>query len=544
MSSTLPQRLPGTGSWAPSKILLDALENLSAFDEMSTVRYCVGVVEHMLGVRMNLPESSRRRTYLMALLSAVSEHQHGWQALGSAVDLVEGDTYPAQRVRTAIAVTEVPLFPPAEWAELMTLLSGLQFPELPRIYEEVMAYRGEPPPPAHCSEPWLAVLHAATFNARPGEPLPCVQLVARLAHHIEGPQSNGLAAWATAHGAARVAGGSGGSSPPTALEPMAPGFDVRAVPYRTSPTKQSAEQTTAWSAAADAFPVTISKVQPSNSETPRVWRPGACLLVRVSPLPDPDHDKERLLSYWWQLGPFPNRPIRGEDRRIDVRRLPERVMALVEEAEAGWAYFHKDDLTLEFLLPRELLELPVESWTKRPLLGANGTLGEDHPVVLRSLDRMERPDTHGRWAKRWDGLARGEAGIAHWFPEDGRARLLMDPLPAVVVLGSPPRGRGEQEADFDELGECLRVGVPVVVWDRREGRDPAFRRDLADLLARRGAMSLPDAVRELRILARDDDSEGASLLIGRHMALLWDDPYRLPEDPRGTGPSGAGRGES
>ncbi|MFJ8938670.1 hypothetical protein ACIRL0_23590 [Streptomyces sp. NPDC102365] len=518
--------MDGTGSWAPSKILLDALEGLSAFDEMSTVRTCVGVVEQLLGVRMNLPESPRRRTYLMTFLSAVSEHRNGWQALGSAVDYVEGDTFSAQRVRTAIAVTEVPLFSPAEWAELMTLLSGLQIPELPWLYQEVLAYRGEPPPPAHCAEPWLAVLHAATFNARPGEPPPCVQLVARLARHVKGPQANGLASWAEAHGTATMSGGS-----PTRPRGESPGSGA---PYSLGPTAP---------ATLPGTPVQ-TRSDHDHADDPRVWRPGAGLLVRIKPLPDPDHDKERLLSHWWQLGPFPARPIRGEDRRIDLRRLSERVTALVEEAEAGWAYFYKDDLTLEFFLPRELLELPVESWAKRPLLGANGVLGEDHPVVLRSLDRMERPDTHGRWAKRWDHLARGEEGRAHWFPEDGRARLLIDPLPALVVLSSPPRRRGEQETEFDELGECLRVGVPVVIWDRREGHDPVFRRDLADLLARRGATDLPDAVRELRILARDDDPESASSLIGRHLALLWDDPYRLPEDPRGTATPEADRGES
>ncbi|MGC5567228.1 effector-associated domain 2-containing protein [Streptomyces sp. FR-108] len=524
MSSTLPRKVDGTGSWAPSKILLDALEGLSAFDEMSTVRTCAGVVEQLLGVRMNLPESPRRRTYLMTLLSAVSEHRNGWQALGSAVDYVEGDTFSAQRVRTAIAVTEVPLFSPEEWAELMTLLSGLQIPELPWLYQEVMAYRGEPPPPAHCAEPWLAVLHAATFNARPGEPPPCVQLVARLARHVKGPQAAGLASWAAAHGMATLSG----------VSPTGPRGELpeSGAPSPLGPTAPA------------TLPGTPVQTRSDPADDPRVWRPGAGLLVRVKPLPDPDHDKERLLSHWWQLGPFPARPIRGEDRRIDLRRLSEWVAALVEEAEAGWAYFYKDDLTLEFFLPRELLELPVESWSKRPLLGANGVLGEDHPVLLRSLDRMERPDTHGRWAKRWDHLARGEEGRAHWFPEDGRARLLIDPLPALVVLSSPPRRRGEQETEFDELGECLRVGVPVVVWDRREGHDPVFRRDLADLLARRGATDLPDAVRELRILARDDDPERASSLIGRHLALLWDDPYRLPEDPRGTATPEADRGES
>ncbi|MFE2887017.1 hypothetical protein [Streptomyces sp. NPDC059272] len=515
-------------SWAPpSKILIDALQNLSAFADMEAVRHCVHAVEGLLGRRLNLGESNHLRTYLISLVSAVLTHEDGLHVLGSAVDLVEGDTPQAQRVRTVIAVIQVPLFPEADWAELMGHLNGLSVPDLPQVYEEVMAYRAEPAPPAHCTEPWLAVLHAATFNSRPNQPPPCVQLVARLAEHVRSPHGSALAVWAAQHGATTRSGPereqSPNGSPPKGLSPD--GARV-AAPSATASSSQ-------------AEPYTL----PTALAVPPVWQPRLCLLIQVRSLPDPEHEQQRLLSYWYRLRPSPGRVVHGLDQRIHLGHLPEHVQDLVYEAETTWAYFSTRELTLEFLLPRELLEKPVEQWPKRAMGRAQGKLGEEHPVLLRSLDRAQRRDTHGKWAMRWNALVSGEAGGAHWFPEDGNARLLTDPLPAVVVLSSPPRGHAEQEDGFDELGECLRVGVPIVAWDRREGRDEKFRRELADLLAQNGGSDLPEVVKSLRIRAKDQHSESSSALIGRHLALLWDDPYRLPEDPRTVGDTSTPRGE-
>jgi hypothetical protein len=118
----------------------------------------------------------------------------------------------------------------------------------------------------------------------------------------------------------------------------------------------------------------------------------------------------------------------------------------------------------------------------------------------------------------------------HWFPEDGRPHLLSDPPPAVVVLSRPPSGARSGRMGhphIDELGEALRTGVPVVLWDRREGGDPAFRAALRSLLEGNDPRELPDIVKTLRTAAEGGDSED-HMSVGRHVALLWDDPSRMP----------------
>ncbi|GAT82293.1 hypothetical protein [Streptomyces sp. F-3] len=522
-------------SWMPPKILLDALEALPCFEEPGMLHECARLVGHALGVRITLPESSRRRLCLLYLLREVMPHPDGIQVLGSVVSTLEGETRHMAQVRTAIALAEVPLFPADSWKRLMALLSGLDLLDVRGIFQEALGWRPDPLP-KHCEEPWSAVLHAATLNARPGEPLPCVLLVERFAAYAKGRQQRELLEWVEEHRFQPDAYPHVPTPRPApAASPVTPApAPATARAAARMPAAAVANAPAATRAAGRPDPAVATAAEsaawPDSDAADAVWTPGACLLIRLRPLPDPDHSGERLLTYWWQREESEPYPRRGGDVRIDVAELPEHVKTLVEEAETGWAYFWKEDLTLEFLLPRDLLDLPVEKWAKRGFHGADGTLGEDHPVVVRSLERMERTDTHGRWAKRWDALVTACEGPVHWFPEDGRARLLTEPQPVMVVLSDPP-GRGPDDSPgIDELGESLRAGVPIVVWDRRGGVDPAFRDELQELTSRKGIHRLPEVLRSLRIEAGGEDAAGggSSTTLGRHAALLWDDPYRLP----------------
>ncbi|MFI1826197.1 hypothetical protein ACH41E_07020 [Streptomyces sp. NPDC020412] len=510
-------------SWGPPKILIDALEALPCLEEPALLHECARQVGRALGVTIAVPDSSRRRVALLFLLREVMPYPDGFQVLGSVVSALEGETRHMARVRTAIALAEVPVFPPDSWERLMELLGGLEVLDIVGAFRAAL---GLPPEdlPQHCTEPWSAVLYAATLNARPGEPLPCVLLVELFARLATGQQQKDLLNWATEHrlqpdGTGRTVLAVDGDGPADSLVPV-PADGGNGAGVGGTPDGGARH--------GDHHGSTRTAVAPPQVVAPAVWAPGACLLIRLRPLPDPDHEGELLLSYWRQTGGPAPYPVRGGDLRVDVAELPEHVKTLVEQAETGWAYFWKEDLTLEFLFPRDLLDLPVEQWEKRGFLDASGTLGEDHPVVLRSLERMERADTHGRWAKRWDALVADRGGPVHWFPADGRARLLTDPPPVVVVLSDPPGRPKGHRAGVDELGESLRAGVPIVIWDRRGGIDPAFRDELLKLTARQGIRQLPDAVRSLRIEAGGEDPEGGSSMLGRHAALLWDDPYRLP----------------
>ncbi|KAA0935711.1 VMAP-C domain-containing protein [Streptomyces apricus] len=500
-------------TWGPPKILLDALDAVPCFEESALLHECARQVGRALRIRIALPDTSRRRVALLFLLRAVMPHPDGLQVVGGVVSLLEGETREVARLRTAIALAEVPLFPASAWEKLMPLLGSLEVLDMHGVFREALGSHPDPLP-AHCAEPWSAVLHAATLNARPGGPLPCVLLVEHLARYAKGHQQQELLEWAGEHRgrpeaypgtmeADSLSAAEGGGDPLPGRRPQASG--PLSLPEPTVPSLPGVDRET-------------------------VWAPSTWLLIRLRPLFYSDHEGMRQLTYWCQNGNDPNPyPVKGGDLEVDVADLPERVRSLVHEAETGWAYACKEDLALEFVLPRDLMDLPVETWAKEKFGNAEATLGKDHPLVLRSLERVEGRATHGRWAKRWDALKPGCQGPVHWFPGEHPDRLLSDPHPVMVVLSMPPGSQENARSGTDELDASLRAGVPIVVWDRRGGADPAFRSELLELTTRKGIHRLPDEVRSLRIAAEDGDAAmGGASLLGRHAAMLWDDPYRLP----------------
>jgi hypothetical protein len=80
-----------------------------------------------------------------------------------------------------------------------------------------------------------------------------------------------------------------------------------------------------------------------------------------------------------------------------------------------------------------------------------------------------------------------------------------------------------------ELELALRAGVPVVLWDRRAPLTSETR-TLIEELFRGDPGELPERVRRLRVEAVISASGDRSEHLGRHLALLWDDPNRLIEE--------------
>lgn len=493
----------GTREWAPPRLLLEALEQVRVLQDPQVLRDCVQWVGRSLDLPLHVHEGPHRRVWLVNLLLALREHPRGLRTLEEWIELLAPETHDVRRLRVAIAVAEVPLFPAKDWEQLLVLLRDFGPGDLGGVYEELFYGRGEPLFPHDADDPLFVVLHAATLNCVPGQPHPCVQMVARLAELAKDACAEGLRAWADAHSDTSSPFSVGATAPAVPDEPERPAADA-AVSAATA------------------------------------WSPEACLTVRIRRMADGEAEHPQVVvSSWWQVTRHGGLGFRGEDLQVAEEEAPVAVQLLVEEAESGWAYLHKEDLALEFFMPAELVHLPVERWPKKPFHGVEAALGEDHPVMVRSLDRLERRALHGRWQQQWRfGVGAGEDFRIHWFPDDQRSRLRTDP-PAVVVLSSPPGPIGARGGS-DELAQALRAGAGVVVWDRRECLDPAFREELTHVLSRSDLRRLPTVVQTLRIRAWNGDA-GEGSAVGCHLALLWDDPFRLPVAP-GSGAVGSSPG--
>ncbi|WP_406271249.1 hypothetical protein OH779_32290 [Actinacidiphila glaucinigra] len=476
----------------PPRYLVDAVAQVSCLRDTETLRQVVHRLCPQLSPSLDTTAATSRRGVVFAVMEELSVQPAGIARLIETLEVREGNSITMRKLKVATAAWEVELLDDESWEELFDLLDGIRIPDLDRRYAEFLDTLGRFAPPLPCTEPWTVFLHAATLNARPGNQLPCFQVLQQLlALGADGERQQLIIDWAEEHD-----------------------------PYRPAATGRSER------------PPAADEGSPA-SEHIGVWNPSDYLMVQLRPLLDAESGRDTLLSHWLRV--HPGGRIKGEDSRIDLRDAEREVATLVFHAESDMAH-RRADLALEFVLPRDLLDLDVERWHKTSFQGVGGVLGEDHHVVVRSLDRLGRRDLHGRWGRRWDAFANGRAGRVHWYPEDGRSHLLSEPPPAVAVLSDPPTGaRGETGArgSRDELVEALRAGVPVILWDRRGPADPVFLSALRSLLDRHDLRGLPGVVKALRIAAIDSDPEN-DVLVGRHVALLWDDPNRMPVASVGT----------
>jgi hypothetical protein len=271
---------------------------------------------------------------------------------------------------------------------------------------------------------------------------------------------------------------------------------------------------------------------------PPAVRPGQEYLA-IHIAPDPLEDGRYTVSHSlmsdaggpnWQHG--------DPMQRVPTDGLQHAVTRVIKAVEGGGG----DRLAhvwLEFVLPFELLNLPVDWWPRDTAEVPNVPLAVDYPVVVRSLDRLQNRDWYRFWRTRWQQLARDEhpsesvyVNIAHKNGNHLRgleARLGDNEHCVALVLSEPPlpdRGNGRRE-----LQAALRSGLPVVIW-HRAGRSTEEFRGVLDGLLTEGLSRFPAKVAAYRRRAAIDaaDDEDAAH-IGRHLAVLWDDPDRKPVRP-------------
>ncbi|MEU9733138.1 hypothetical protein [Streptomyces sp. NPDC048002] len=254
------------------------------------------------------------------------------------------------------------------------------------------------------------------------------------------------------------------------------------------------------------------------------------LAIRIMPAPlDEGH---YTVSYWFHSdarGPdFEGRRDSAVIPFADLQRTVSEVISEVERAEGD----RPGQLRLEFVLPLELINLPVESWPLDTSEDPPLPLGMTYPaVVIRSLERLLDQRWHGRWRLRWQRLRQEPtSGSVYWSIPAGPQHQhvvpgLLDEEYVAAVLSEPPEdGRAQGCLEFKT---ALRTGYPVVVWHRTGESTTEFRQVLGELFADGFADLLPRITR-FRRQAAALGSAAPEHQIGRHLAVLWDDPDRKP----------------
>lgn len=249
--------------------------------------------------------------------------------------------------------------------------------------------------------------------------------------------------------------------------------------------------------------------------------------------PDALEADRYLVTAWLQVGREPGSTLQCSDEALPLSRIPELLERLLT-SESSVIGRPSHDLTIEFLLPRALLDEPVEQ-SMINIAGFEHRIGIRYPVIVRSLDRMRTAALHHEWRHKWGWLSGHSVdapvcllGQRGEYDNEELYSKLSGASTAVLALAFPPWSRADDD-EPDEHWVGLVAGVPVVAWCR-DGRDPAqFAREVKGLLAT-DVMKLPRRAMDLRRQALSGGLAGSgSSHLGLSLTLLFDDADRIPE---------------
>lgn len=432
------------------------------------------------------------RSQYLALLMLCMRHSDGLSCLAATMDLLEpGSQESCRMFRLADEWKAVQTLPP-EFTEAWELLEGafrsvhLTIDQRRRLVEQATLSRVRHLP-GHTVSPWSDFLHLVGQNAVPEQVPPWMAYLDKATEWMDAASRRELRA-INRHRAVRWEFG------------------------------EALDRRRYGAVAASAAPSAVHDEH---------------LAIRIMPAPlDEEH---YTVSYWFHSdarGPdFERRRDSPAIPFEDLQRTVSEVIAEVERAEGD----RPGQLRLEFVLPLELINLPVETWpldaaTENPHL----LLGNSYPaVVIRSLDRLLDQRWHGWWRLRWHKLQQEPMADAVYMSVPGNdaqhsgkvvAGLLDETYVAAVLSEPPEAGRPHGRL---EIETALTTGYPVVMWHRTSESTAEFRQALNDLLAGGFAGLLPRITRFRREAAALGAGEHNDH-IGRHLAVLWDDPDRKP----------------
>ncbi|MEU9337875.1 hypothetical protein AB0D49_32705 [Streptomyces sp. NPDC048290] len=491
MADTVPPPDPHT-----TDQLADALMQVRVLDDLEVRRLCVLDALDRLRLRLSIPEFDDKKIHVVAMVRAFGTVPNGWRRLTEAVQHLADHDLPSRHAAALAHPVVPPVVDGSALHELERALAGLDrtsVPELPAVYHAAAGEHFGPLPPAvHTA--WDAYRLLTHTNRPLDGPPRTVRFVQELAAVIPADRGDPLRAWL--------------------------GRQVRA----TAPSSDAAQ--------ADLH-ASRSRAGGWRKEP----RHPAHLLIRIVPsTATPDRVD---ISCWVNSGPAWE-PRRREERSVPAAEMRLHVATLLDREEARLRT-HRGGLVLEFILPLALLNEPVEDWPRHSAFGPEKVwdndlggppIGVGHPVVVRSLERIEALQLHRVWNERWDVLTDGgaQARVHQCAPGDGArrdwlyARLSDRPDVVLMTLGSPP----DDQHGRTELLIGLQAGLPLLVWSRSPapaGTPPPLAEDVLE-----GAPGdVLEQLTRLRSAPGTGDHNGGGPR--PRLAVLWDDPNRLPEVP-------------
>jgi hypothetical protein len=217
---------------------------------------------------------------------------------------------------------------------------------------------------------------------------------------------------------------------------------------------------------------------------------------------------------------------KAEEEAFPLNQIPLLLKEILVQSSSRCAL---SDLTIEFFLPRHLLNHEFDRWEIEITQDLLIPIGVECKVVLRSEERL-LPNyclKKNDWKKKWKKLkelnycssssafASGECAWNQLYIELNKKDIVGCKLSKAPDLST-------KENIFNVI---LGTATPLALWVRGNLVHLNCPRELDRLLNCR-IIELPTMVKGERATAFSSTLRG--MKIGSHLSLLWEDPYRLP----------------
>ena len=191
-------------------------------------------------------------------------------------------------------------------------------------------------------------------------------------------------------------------------------------------------------------------------------------------------------------------------------------------------------LTIEFFLPTDLMGMEIDRWKISDPVNDDITLGIKYPIRLRSLERLDL-----RYLDRY---------LSQWLDSWHKVRKLLENKPnqecfeTLVKIENfdweSLRGNLKKKIGLkvtchhpksmrkDLFKAILQATTPLAIWTRTDIPNLDQVTAIDEILTFQPLCHLCESVRQTREKA--DAQTGEHL--GHHLALLWENPYRLTPD--------------
>ncbi|MEU6181640.1 effector-associated domain 2-containing protein [Streptomyces coeruleorubidus] len=267
-------------------------------------------------------------------------------------------------------------------------------------------------------------------------------------------------------------------------------------------------------------------------------RPGrtesmAYLAIQIEQADDGDGPDGYLVSSWTKEDVFsPAQPdlLHLACSDGDLETTVERAVSSGEASLAGL----DTPVQLEFLLGRDLVDLPVEEFSTHRSSGLPRSLVRHYQTVIRSLERQRDPSIQRVLKRRWRSMrdtphecswhaCGGMGGLTPSALQDVLGRDRDGRVVAVALLDAPRRPEPGIVHPYDV---ALREGVPAMLWTRSAGGVPGLG-DLAKQLFAANQLNLLAAkVHE----SRGSDAADAVLVLVDDPDVIYQ-PFRRYQSP-------------